>query len=184
MREGQLQETASNYKGRWPIIREGQLLNLLPMGGGGILSHNTIVLAATLKALKLWLPNFVTSCFYLFSTIWENFSKIDQQGGLLQSFSNESSWKIRDMKMFHFVIKISEILREYNFRSEKSFLIIKKVILASLNTNSRGKLRNAMNRSLVKRRILWRHISKNRTVNFLKFHILNRLMPLIMYTKF
>ena len=38
-------------------------------GGGGFLSHTKIVLAATLKPLKLWLPNFVTSCFYLFATI-------------------------------------------------------------------------------------------------------------------
>ena len=37
--------------------------------GGGFLSHTTIVSAATLKPLKLWLPNFVTSCFYLFATI-------------------------------------------------------------------------------------------------------------------
>ena len=42
-------------------------LTLLPTGG--FLSHTTIVLAATLKPLKLWLPNFVTSCFYLFATI-------------------------------------------------------------------------------------------------------------------
>ena len=41
-------------------------LTLLPMGGGGFLSHTTIVLAATLKPLKLWLPNFVTSCFYFY----------------------------------------------------------------------------------------------------------------------
>ena len=58
------------------------------------------------------------------------------------------------------------------------------MILALLNTNSWGKDRNAMNRSLVKRRILKRHISKNRTANFLKFRILNSLMPLIMCTKF
>ena len=38
-------------------------------GRGRFLSHTTIVLAATLKPLKLWLPNFVTSCFYLFATI-------------------------------------------------------------------------------------------------------------------
>ena len=39
------------------------LLTLLPIGGGGgeFLSHTTIVLAATLKPYKLWLPNFVTS---------------------------------------------------------------------------------------------------------------------------
>ena len=38
-------------------------------GGRGLLSHTTRLLAATLKPLKLWLPNFVTSCFYLFATI-------------------------------------------------------------------------------------------------------------------
>ena len=55
------------------------------MGRGGFLSDITIVLAATLKPLTLWLPNFVTSCFYLFATISENFSKIDGSEGLLQS---------------------------------------------------------------------------------------------------
>ena len=69
-------------------------------GGGGFLSHTTIVLAATLKPLKLWLPNFVTSCFYLFATIWETFSKIDLPGGCYSHFSNERSRKIRDMKIF------------------------------------------------------------------------------------
>ena len=78
---------------------------------------------------------------------------------------------------------MAEIRREYNFRSEKSFLIIKKVILASLNANSGGKHRNATNRSLVERQILSRHISKSRTQNFLKFCILNSLMLLIMCTK-
>ena len=67
-----------------------QVSTLLPMGGGGgeggFLSHTTIVLAATLKPLKLWLPNFVTSCFYLYATISESFSKIDLPGGLIQSF--------------------------------------------------------------------------------------------------
>ena len=32
---------------------------------------------------------------------------------------------MRDMKFF-FLLKMAEIRREYNFRSEKSFLIIKK----------------------------------------------------------
>ena len=48
-----------------------QTINPIAYGGGGFLSHTTIVLAATLKPLKLWLPNFVTSCFYLFATTWE-----------------------------------------------------------------------------------------------------------------
>ena len=71
---------------------------------------------------------------------------------------------------------MAELRTEYNFRS---FL----VILAPLNTNFGGNHRNAMNRSLVKRRILLRHISKNRKVKFLKFYNLNSLMPLIMCTK-
>ena len=64
------------------------LLTLLPMGGGGggELSNTTIVLAVTLKPLKLWFPNFVTFHFYLFATIYENFTKIDRSGELLQSF--------------------------------------------------------------------------------------------------
>ena len=49
--------------------KEGPFNPIAYGGGGGFLSHTTIVLAATLKPLKLWLPNFVTSCFYLFATI-------------------------------------------------------------------------------------------------------------------
>ena len=90
-----------------------QCLTLLPTGGA-FLSHTTIVLAATLKPLKVWLPHFVPSCFYLFATISENFSKVDWPGGLLQSF----------FKREVFLSKMAEIRREYNFRSEKSFSII------------------------------------------------------------
>ena len=56
---------SANWRAKWLLW-----LTLLPTGGwGGFLSHTTIVLAATLKPLKLWLPNFVTSCLYLFATI-------------------------------------------------------------------------------------------------------------------
>ena len=58
------------------------------------------------------------------------------------------------------------------------------MILASLNANSGGKYRNVTNRSLVERRTLLCHISKNRTENFLKFCILDSLIILIMCTKF
>ena len=47
-----------------------------------------------------------------------------------------------------------------------------------------GKHRNATNRSLIERGILWRHISKSRKANFLEFCILDSLMPLIMCIKF
>ena len=48
---------------------------------------------------------------------------------------------------------MAEIRRESNFRSEKLFLMIKKVILASLNANSGGKHQNSINRSLVEIRL-------------------------------
>ena len=104
-------------------------LTLLPTGGGGggggFLSHTTIVLAATVKPLKLWLPNFVTSCFYLFATIWENFSKIDRPGGCYSHFQTRAHEKLETWKFF-FLLKMGEICREYNFRSGKSLLIRKK----------------------------------------------------------
>ena len=53
-----------------------------------------------------------------------------------------------------FLLKMAEIGREYNFRPGKSFFDNIKLILASLNTNSGSKHRNAMNRSLVKRRTI------------------------------
>ena len=40
---------------------------------------------------------------------------------------------------------MAEIRREYNFRSEKLFMIIKIMILALLNANSGGKHGNTMN---------------------------------------
>ena len=46
---------------------------------------------------------------------------------------------------------MAKIRREYNFRSEKSFLIIMEVILASLNANSIGKHWNTINRFIVKK---------------------------------
>ena len=47
-----------------------RIFNPIAYGGEGrFLPHTTIVSAATLKPLKLWLPNFLTSCFYLFATI-------------------------------------------------------------------------------------------------------------------
>ena len=54
---------------------------------------------------------------------------------------------------------MTEIHRENNFISEKTFLITKN---NDLNTISVGKRRNALNRSLVKRR----HISTNRAAKF------------------
>ena len=52
------------------VIDAKEFLNPIAYGGRGrFLSHTTIVLAATLKPYKLWIPNFVTSCFFIFATI-------------------------------------------------------------------------------------------------------------------
>ena len=78
-------------------------LTLLPTGGG-FLSHTTIVSAATLKPLKLWLPNFVISCFYLFVTIWEKFSwKSICQGGCYSHFQTRGHEKLETRIFFLFV---------------------------------------------------------------------------------
>ena len=83
-----------NPENNWNFIWE---LNSIAYGGGvgGFLSHTTRILGATLKPLKLWLPNLVTSCFYFFVTIWENVTKIDRPGGggCYCHFSNERSWQ-------------------------------------------------------------------------------------------
>ena len=55
-------------------------------GGGGFLARTIRLSATTLKRLYLAPPNLVTFCFYLLDTLWQNFSKIDLPGGLLQLF--------------------------------------------------------------------------------------------------
>ena len=59
----------------WIQLKKPQRFN--PLAYGRILSPTTIIVAATLKPLKVWLPNFMTFCFYLFATTRENFSKIE-----------------------------------------------------------------------------------------------------------
>ena len=55
-------------------------------GGGGFLARTIRLSTTTLKRLYLAPPNVVTFCFYLLDTLWQNFSKIDLPGGLLQLF--------------------------------------------------------------------------------------------------
>ena len=59
-------------------------LNPITYGEGGgfilddqIIDHNS-------KTALLAPPNWVTFCFYLLNTFWQNISKIDSPGGLLQ----------------------------------------------------------------------------------------------------
>ena len=54
--------------------------------GGGFLARTIRLSTTTLKRLYLAPPNLVTFCFYLLDTLWQNFSKIDLPGGLLQLF--------------------------------------------------------------------------------------------------
>ena len=55
-------------------------------GGGGFLARTIRLSTTTLKRLYPAPPNLVTFCFYLLDTFWQNFSKIDSPGGLLQLF--------------------------------------------------------------------------------------------------
>ena len=55
-------------------------------GGGSFLAQIIRLLTVTLKRLYPAPPNLVTFCFYLLDTFWQNFSKIDFSGGLLQLF--------------------------------------------------------------------------------------------------
>ena len=74
MKTGQMQDREGHRF--WPTFTHSQseVFSFNPIaygggggGGGGYLSHTNRVSAATLKPLKLWLPNFVT-CFYIFAT--------------------------------------------------------------------------------------------------------------------
>ena len=87
-------------------------------GGGGFLSHATRILAATLKLHKLWLPNFVTSCFYLFC---HNLRKFYQnrsvRGFATVIFQTRSHEKLAYQAFYG--------LRHYNLMETGSFLIRK-----------------------------------------------------------
>ena len=77
---------------------------------------------------------------------------------------------------------MAEIRREYNFRSEKSFL---RVILASINANSEHKHRKAKRIVPTQKDEFYDVISlKIEKKVFLKFCIVNSLVPLIICTKF
>ena len=69
------------------LIQIQKTFNPITYGGGGAFLARTIRLSTTtLKRLYLAPPNLVTFCFYLLDTLWQNFSKIDLPGGLLQLF--------------------------------------------------------------------------------------------------
>ena len=54
--------------------------NPITYGGGGFLARIIRLSTTTLKWLYLAPPNFVTFCFYLLDTFWQNFSEIDSPG--------------------------------------------------------------------------------------------------------
>ena len=68
-------------------------------------------------------------CDFLFFTLLPQFEKIlsksTGQGVATVIFQTRGHEKL-ETQTFFFLLKISEIRRKYNFRSEKSFLIIKK----------------------------------------------------------
>ena len=76
------------------VFSSFEKFNPIAYGGGGFLSHTTILLAATMKPLKLWLSNFVISCFYLFATIEKILAKSIIQGGCYSHFLKRSHEKL------------------------------------------------------------------------------------------
>ena len=55
-------------------------------GGGGLFIQDHQIIDNNSKTALPAPPNWVTFCFYLLNTFWQNFSKIDSPGGLLQLF--------------------------------------------------------------------------------------------------
>ena len=91
-------------------------------------------------------------CDFLFLLFLPEFEKILAksfgQGELLQSFfifQTTAHEKIETWKFF-FLLKMAEIRREYNFRSDKSFLTIKSDF-GNIKYEFRGKHRNKRNES-------------------------------------
>ena len=80
----------------------------------------TRVSAATLKPPSYGSQTLWLLVFTFLPQAGEKFSKINLPGGCYSHFSNERSWK------FFFLLKIAEIPRGNNFRSENPFLMIKK----------------------------------------------------------
>ena len=134
----------------------------MPIGRGG-LAYTVRLLTATLKPLKLSLPSFVTSRFYLSARLWTNFSKISPPR---RSFPNERSRKEETLDLF-FLLERAEICRGYNFEARKPSLVIRNW------TRFLG--RNIGTRWIVPawKDKLYDVISrKNRATNFVKFYIL------------
>ena len=94
-------------------------------GGGGFLARTIRLSTTTLKRLYLAPPNLVTFCFYLLDTLWQNFSKIDLPGGLLQLFLKWDVSKNWTYEIFVFAWKQWKYRRGYNFVPEKVFPGIK-----------------------------------------------------------
>ena len=72
----------------------------------------------------------MTSCLYIYATIRETFIRIDRPGeggggATTVTFQARGHEKLETWKFF-FLLKMAEINREYNFRSEKLFSVIKK----------------------------------------------------------
>ena len=145
-----------------------KMFNPIAHGRGGLLAHAIRLIAVTLKPLKLWLPNFVNLCF----SFWPQYDRIlansVQWGAWCSHFSK------RGHDIFFFLLKMAEIWSRHNFESEKPFLIIKSDF-GIVKPDFWGK--NIGTWWIVftwKKRILWRHISKDRAANF----------PIITWTKF
>ena len=134
------------------------------------------------KPLTLWCRNLVTFSFYPWGTLWPNFSKIDQSGGLLLLFRHRDVPKILKMKKFSSAWKLLKLTWGVNYESRRTILDI-KTRFSKVKSVFRGKKSNRMTCSLLLRKILWRHISKTkRDINF-KFCIRNAFMDIMTHAK-
>ena len=74
------------FRGLLWFIPFPKAINPITYGGGNVLAKTISLLTITLKWFYLAPPNLVTFCFCPLDTFWQNFSKIDSPGRLLQLF--------------------------------------------------------------------------------------------------
>ena len=116
----------------------------------------------TLKRLSLALPNLLSVSFYLLDTFCQTFSKINSLGRLLHLFFvNETSGKIEHM-IFLVLLENQGNAKEGIILSQKKNVFRHKKSFSSNFAQFEGV-------PFWKGITLWRHISKSRKVNNLKF---------------
>ena len=152
------------------ILGSWNFVNFNPITYGWAFLAQTIrLLTIILKRPSLAPPDLVTFCFYLSETFWQNFSKIDSPRGCCICFWNETSPKIEHINFF-VLLQNHRNAGGINFMPEKMFsLRHKKWFFLEFCSIPGGKYQIARAISILEKKFLWRHISKSRIANSLKF---------------